>query len=275
MLACLALEEVEPGRYRGQNLPIDYRRVFGGQILAQMIAAATAASPDKTVKSVSVLFPREGDTAQAMDYLVTKYQDGRTFGTTSVVAVQGEKTVATASVSMHIDEEGLDRQDDAPGRGAPKDAVAEEVGMIPWEVRVVDGVDLSDRAAGPATYAFWTRTPAVDDRPVTSQALLAHATDLTVLGTALRPIEGLSQADTMQKFHSAVTGHTLWFHQPFRSDEWLLVDQVGPVVARGRAFGQGHVWAEDGRLVASFAQESMLRTAGYPQSRPPMLDSGG
>ena len=90
------------------------------------------------------------------------------------------------------------------------------------------------------------------------QALLAYATDLTIIGTALRPFDGVSQADTMITLHTAVTSHTLWFHQPFRVDAWLLLTQHSPVVAGGRAYGRGDVYAGD-ELVASFAQESMVR----------------
>jgi acyl-CoA thioesterase-2 len=90
------------------------------------------------------------------------------------------------------------------------------------------------------------------------QALLAHATDLTIIGTALRPFDGFSQADSTVALQTAVTSHTLWFHQPFRADTWLQLHQQSPVVARGRAYGRGDVWSGEA-LVASFAQESMIR----------------
>jgi acyl-CoA thioesterase II len=126
-------------------------------------------------------------------------------------------------------------------------------------VRVVGGVDLADRGAGPPRFEMWMRTPALPDDRALHQALLAHATDLTVIGTALRPFDGVSQADSTVTLHTAVTSHALWFHQPFRIDEWLLVAQHSPVVAHGRAFGRGDVFTQQGELVASFAQESMLR----------------
>lgn len=263
--ACLDLAEPEPGRFTGDNLALDYHRVFGGQILAQTLLAATAAAGEgKQVKSLTQLFPREGNSALPMTYAVTKHQEGRTFASTGVVATQTEesgreKPVSVATVSLHTPEDGMVRQDEAPEVGKPEDATATDLGMIPWETRVVDGVDLSDRSTGPATYRFWMRTPALPDAPEVHQALLAYATDLTVIGTALRPVDGLSQADTMTRFHSAVTSHALWFHQPLRVDEWLLVDQCSPVLAGGRAYGRGDVWSADGRLVASFAQESMIR----------------
>jgi acyl-CoA thioesterase-2 len=229
-----------------------------------LLAATAAAADGKEVKSLTQLFPREGQSDLPMRYAVTKHQEGRTYASSGVVATQvddtgREKTVSVATVSLHTPDEGPLRQDDAPAVGKPEAATETDLGMIPWETRIVDGADLSDRAVGPASYRFWMRTPAVPDVPALHQALLAYATDLTIIGTALRPSEGLSQADTMTRFHSAVTSHSLWFHQPLRVDEWLLVDQVSPVVAGSRAFGRGDVWSSDGRLVASFAQESMIR----------------
>jgi acyl-CoA thioesterase-2 len=262
LVGCLALQEVEPGLVEGRNLDLAYHRVFGGQILAQLVAAASAASPSKSVKSLTVLFPREGETSKPMRYRVQVHQDGRTFGTTEVVASQDEKVVAVGLVSMHVDEDGLDRSDTPPDVGPPTDATLQDLGMVPWETRIVGGVDLSDRAAGPARLEMWMRTPPLGDNRAVHQALLALATDLTLIGTALRPFEGVSQADSTVSLHTAVTSHSVWFHQPFRLDDWLLVAQHSPVVAHGRAFGRGDVFSAAGDLVASFAQEAMIRSIG-------------
>lgn len=244
----------------GDNLDIGYHRVFGGQILAQMIAAAAKASPEKSVKSINVLFPREGDTSMRIDYRVDKYQDGRTFGTTGILATQDDKVIAVATVSMHVDEpSSLHRSDPLPAVAEPEDCPRRPLDMVPWQIRVVDGVDLADRAAGPPEFAMWMKAPDLPDDRHVHQALLAHATDLTVIGTALRPFDGVSQADSTVTLHTAVTSHSLWFHQPFRLDRWLLVTQHSPVVASGRAFGRGDVFTSDGELVASFAQEAMVR----------------
>lgn len=258
LLGCMQLQEVEPGVVEGRNLDIGYHRVFGGQILAQVLTAAADASPEKSVKSLHVLFPREGDTALPMRYHVVKQQDGRTFGTTEVIATQDGKVIAAAVLSLHVDEDGLHRSDAAPDVGPPEAAPAHELPMVPWEVRVVGGVDLGERAAGPPRLEWWMRAPVASDERSVHQALLAHATDLTLIGTALRPFDGMSQADSTVTLHTAVTSHTLWFHQPFRLDDWLLVAQHSPVVANGRTFGRGDVFAGD-ELVASFAQEAMVR----------------
>ncbi len=267
LVECLQMTEVEPGVVEGQNLDIGYHRVFGGQILAQMITAAAHASPEKSVKSLTVLFPREGDTAKPMRYRVDKLQDGRTFGTTQIVATQDDKVISTAVVSMHATEDGLHRSDPLPAVGGPGDATLLDMPMVPWEVRAVDGVDLAAREVGPARFEMWMRAAGLsgEDRPTVHQALLAHATDLTLIGTSLRPFEGLSQADSTVALHTAVTSHSMWFHQPVRLDDWLLVAQTSPVVANGRGFGRGEVFTEDGEVVASFAQESMIRRL-EPQS---------
>lgn len=260
LVECLQLREVAPGVVEGQNLDIGYHRVFGGQILAQVLTAASAASPGKSVKSLTVLFPREGDTSKPMRYRVDRLQDGRTFGTTQITATQDDKVISAAIVSMHGEEDGLHRSDAPPEVGGPDAATVVDMPMVPWEVRVVDGVDLAARDAGPPRFEMWMRAPALGDQRAVHQALLAHATDLTLIGTALRPFEGVSQADSTVTLHTAVTSHSLWFHQPFRLDDWLLIAQHSPVVANGRAFGRGEVFSAAGEVVASFAQESMIRT---------------
>src|SRR6476661_8875280 len=210
LLSCLDLRDKEQWTYIGENLALDYHRVFGGQLLGQTVRVATAAAGEgKVVKSLAQLFPREGDSATPITYAVTKHQEGRTFGSSAVVASQGDKTISLATVSLHAPDGGPERSDAMPQVGAPEDAEPTDLGMVPWETRVVGGVDLSDPAAGPATYQFWMRTPALPDEESLHQALLAHATDLTLIGTALRPVDGLSQADAQVKFASAVTSHNV------------------------------------------------------------------
>jgi acyl-CoA thioesterase-2 len=260
VLGCLAVERVAGERWRAPNLEMDYRRIFGGQLLAQSIALATASAEGKTVKSVSCLFPREGKLDEPFEFDVEETQTGRAFALRRVTAAHGDKVFFVAQVSLHVTEEGLDHQDDTPPTDAPESCPQADLGMIPWECRVVGGVDLADRAAAPAEYAFWTRVDRdLGPDPMVNQGLLAYATDLTVIGTALRPHEGVSQADAHVRLHTAVTGHTLWFHRPFRIDDWCLIAQRVPVTAGARAFGQGHAWDAGGRMVASFAQESMIR----------------
>jgi acyl-CoA thioesterase-2 len=130
-----------------------------------------------------------------------------------------------------------------------------ELDLIPWETRSTD--DLNATAAGPPTFQLWMRTPAVDGE--LAPALTAYATDLTLIGTALRPLDGFNQRGNGTVFTSAVTSHTLWFHRPFRTDQWLQLRQHSPVLAHGRCFGRGDVLCDNGSLVASYAQEALLR----------------
>jgi acyl-CoA thioesterase-2 len=163
-------------------------------------------------------------------------------------------------VSLHDgDEAGPEQQAPAPAAEPPDAAVPLDLGIVPWETRALPGGDLDDRGAGPAAFAFWMRAPELPDDRTLHRALLAHATDLTLIGTALRPFPGVSQLDAHVTVRTAVTTHTLWFHRPFRLDEWLLLRQESPVAAHGRAYGRGDVFTATGDLVASYAQESMVR----------------
>lgn len=264
LIDCLDLTRTGDATFEGANLPLDYRRIFGGQLLAQSVRALQACAGDKQLKSFTQHFPREGDVAAPVEYEVSFVHSGRTFATCAVAAGQGGKPVSAMSASLHVPEPGIERQDAVPEVGTPEDATPVDLGMVPWEVRSVGGVDLGSRASHPPVFRFWMRADDLPARadvetPWLHQALLAHATDLTVIGTALLPVEGLSQDDTMVRFHSAVTSHSMWFHAPFRMDEWLLVDQHSPVLSGSRAWGRADVWTQDGRLVASLAQESMVR----------------
>jgi acyl-CoA thioesterase-2 len=263
LLDCLTLRTADDGRHEGENLALDYRRVFGGQLLAQTVQALRLHAGEKSLKSLTQQFPREGDVAMPITYSVDERHVGRTFATMGVSLTQAEKLVSVAAASLHTPEPGLENPAAAPAVGGPDDAEPVVIDMIPWEIRVVGGTDLNSAAGGrPAAYQFWMRLPqdvSVEDDDWTHQSLLAHSTDLTVIGTALLPVDGVSQADTGRLFHSAVTTHSLWFHQSFRLTDWVLIDQVAPVLSGGRAFGRGDVWTVDGRMVASFAQESMIR----------------
>jgi acyl-CoA thioesterase-2 len=258
-LGCLAVREIADDRFSAPNIAMPYRRIFGGQLLAQCIVVASQTSPGKSVKSLHVIFPREGDLGEPVEYRVDRIQDGRTFAGRIITGWQGEEMIVTASVSLHAAEQGLEHQLEAPPVAGPEESVPADPSMIPWETRVVDGVDLRSPAAGPPRFAFWMRAPEIGPDPVHHQALLAHATDLTLIGTALRPYEGLCETDSPERIQTAVTTHTLWFHRPVRLDQWVLITQESPSAFGARAFAQGHAFGRGGELVASFAQESMVR----------------
>lgn len=264
LLGCLEVRELRPGVWTAPSLEMDYPRVFGGQLLAQAVALGAATTEGKTVKSLSCLFPREARRTEPLEFEVEQTQTGRTFAVRRIRASQQHRTVFVALLSMHAPEPGtppeLEHQDPVPAATGPGDAVDADLNMIPFQTRVVDGIDLRARQRGPADFAFWTRVSdrRLPDDLTVHQALLAHVTDLTVVGTVLRPVEGISQADAGERLHTAVTSHTMWFHRPFRIDEWCLVAQHSPTLAGGRGFGHGHAYSGD-ELVASFGQECMIR----------------
>lgn len=260
LLRCFDLAPAGEDAYRGPNLEMPYHRIFGGQLLAQAVAVAALDAPGKQVKSLHALFPREGELSEPVTYRVARPHDGRSFASRQIAADQDGRVILTASVSLHVAETGPDLQEPMPEVAAPEDLAPADLSMIPFDTRVEGGVDLGDRAEGPARFRFWLRAPAsLADDAALHQGLLAHATDLTLIGTALRPLSGLSQADSPDRLHTAVTSHTLWFHAPFRMDEWILLSQTSPRLGGARAFGQGHAFTRDGTLVASYAQEAMVR----------------
>ena len=263
LLGCLEVQPVRPGVWAAPNIEMDYRRIFGGQLLAQAVALGAATAEGKVVKSLSCLFPREGSTTDPLEFEVEETQTGRTFALRRIRASQHGKTIFAALLSMHVLEHASDfeHQEPAPDVGHPDEAAPTDMSMIPWTTRVTGGAELRDPAPAPPRYAFWTRVEdrSLGDAPTVHQALLAHATDLTIVGTVLLPVEGVSQADSYRTLHTAVTSHTVWFHRPFRLDEWCLIAQHSPTLARARGFGQGHAFDAGGALVASFAQECMIR----------------
>ncbi|HET6734107.1 acyl-CoA thioesterase [Mycobacterium sp.] len=258
LLGCLDLAAEPDGfTFVGRNQQLEYHRVFGGQLLAQFLRIASLTCPDKAVKSQHAVFAREGRANEPIRYELTRNHEGRSFAALTITARQSRGVVAASSISMHASEGGPEHQDiaESPALLGPEYRVS--LDLIPWETRAV--VDLNATATGPPQFEFWMRTPPTT--PDLAPALAAYATDLTLIGTALRPIDGASQRGNGTTFTSAVTSHTVWFHRPFRTDTWLLLRQHSPLLAHGRCFGRGDVITEDGTLVASYGQEALLRFA--------------
>ena len=259
LVGCCAVEATGPDTFAGPHLEMPYYRIFGGQLLAQFIAVATADAGGKHVKSLHTVFPREGDLSKPLLYRVTRPHDGRGFATRQLVAEQEGRVIGVATASLHVLEDGPTHQLPRPQVPGPDALPSVDLSMIPLDTRVVGGVDLSEREPGPASLEFWMRAPADPGPASVHQAVFAHCTDLTLIGTALRPLPDLSQADSPERIHTAVTSHTLWFHAPVRIDGWLLLAQHSPRLGGARAFGTGHAFDGEGQLVASYAQEAMIR----------------
>lgn len=257
LLGCLDLSPMGGGTYEGRSPDLAYRRLFGVQLLGQFARAAALAAPDKGLKSLHAQFLREGRTREPVRYDTEVPRQGRTFATVRLTARQEHGIIAVASASLHVWEEGTDRQTADPTPVVPGPERAVRLDPLPWESRAA--TDLDTEKSEPPAYELWTRIP--ETPRALAPALLTYATDLTLIGTALRPVEGVGQTDSGRAFSSAVTTHTVWFHRPFETGGWLLLRQHSPLTAHGRCFGRGDVHTGSGSLIASYAQEALLRFA--------------
>ena len=255
LLSCLDLDTRPGDVFEGRNQHLGYHRIFGGQLLSQSVRAAQLACPDKAVKSLHVQFARAGRPLESVRYEVTRHHEGGSFATLTVVARQTQGVAAVAAVSLHSHEEGPDQQIAFPTPSVPGAEHDVDLSLLPWDTRAI--VEVDSPKSEPPEYDLWMRTPTV--APELAPALTAYASDLSLIGTALRPLEGVTQHDSGTTFTSAVTAHTVWFHRPFTTDNWLLLRQQSPLLAHGRCYGRGDVLTAQGSLVASFAQEALLR----------------
>lgn len=271
-LAALELEPVGELSWRAANMDNPGPVVFGGQILAQTVAAAGHSVPGHSVKSLHTVFARSAAADQPLDIAVETMAKGRSFSSVTVTVSQGERLCARSLVLTETEGEDLIRHSVDPPEGGPESAVPSASGeggaTSWWETRTVDGVDIADPSAvGPARLGVWMRFPGAGSDPRVGQALAAYASDGFLIGTALRPHPGFGQSLAHVEFNTTVLTHTLSFHEPFAPDEWLLLDQEAPYAGRGRSYGRAHVWTGDGRLVASFVQDAMIRA--FPPPSPP------
>lgn len=260
VLDTLALEPRGEGRFSAPSIAIGTGRVFGGQVLGQVLVAAAAAVPAKQVKSVYVQFARDGVAPDPVDIEVAVLHDGGTYATCDVRVHQEGRVLADATASLHVPGQGPEQQTAVLHDRDPEAADLMDLAMIPCETRVVGGVQLRDEAVGPAEFAFWMREPRVADAPLAiHQALVAYSSDLTPIATALRPLPGLSQMSSHRTVQTATTSHAVWFHSRLDLADWVCFQQTAPVTGEGRSFGWGHVFTQDGRAVASYAQDAMVR----------------
>jgi acyl-CoA thioesterase len=258
----LELEATGPGTFRAQNFSEGAGSVvFGGQILAQTIVAASSTDPEKTLKSVHTVFARGADGSQPLDIDVDAMHGGRALSSATVTFRQGERLCTRSLALISAVEPDLIRHGTtAPEAGRPDDAAPIAGYGDFWELRVVGGVDVSDPdQVGPAELLVWVRFPGGSASGVIGQALLAYATDGFLIGTAMRPHAGIGQSMAHVTIGTSVLSHTLTFHEPVDAGEWHLLAHESPYAGAGRTYGRAHVFTEDGRLVASFVQDNMVR----------------
>lgn len=258
ILAAYDLEPVGAGRFRAGNARSTHGVVFGGQLLGQALLAAGAAHPGMPVKTLHAVFARGASPDAALDIEVEPVHGGRTFASSTVTLRQGDRTCVRAQVLQSADEPDCIRHAAPAPTVAPPgddaDAPAE------WAVHIVGDVDIDDPdAVGPAELDVWTRFAGAPDDPALNQALLAFATDGFLIGTAMRPHEGVGQAQAHRSLSTGVISHTITFHEPVDAGAWNLLSHRSPYAGRGRSYGTADVFDAAGRLVASFVQDAMIR----------------
>jgi acyl-CoA thioesterase len=259
VLETLVLEQVDTDRYRAGSVRGAHQVVYGGQLLAQSIVAGLAGQPDKTVKTLHTVFARGGRPDVPLDVDVERVHAGRRLASSTVTISQEGRICTRSSVLLSAAEPDFIRHADR--RGKPLSPPADPGrGEGAWQMEVVDGVDIdAPDAVGPAELDVWSRWPDAPDDPATSQALLAFVTDGFLIGTAMRPHPGVGQAQAHVTVSTGVLSHTITFHEPVRAADWLLLAHRSPFAGGGRGYGQGEVFRQDGELVASFVQDSMIR----------------
>jgi acyl-CoA thioesterase-2 len=241
--------------FDGASQQLQYHRVFGGQLLGQFIGAAQLTCPDKTVKSLHAVFARESQAAEPVRYQSTRQHQGRSFASLTITAHQTRGVLASSSVSMHAVEDGPEYQDREPVPALLGEKHRAELDLIPWETRCADDLNASPPAHRDSKCGCGPRlSTAISPSHSPPTPPTSHSSELRCVPSTVS-----TTAATARWFTSAVTSHTVWFHRPFRTDRWLLLRQHSPVLAHGRCFGRGDVLTEDGTLVASYAQEALLR----------------
>lgn len=270
------LEPIEHNIYRGLNRDIGTGRVFGGQVLAQgLVAARRTIDDDRDCHSLHGYFILPGSLQAPIVYFVDRLRDGKSFTTRRVTAIQFGNAIFNMSASFHRQEPGAEHQADMPDVPPPErldselnvlremaDRIPEPLRDVltqdrPIDFRPVETVDPFTPRPRAARRHFWLRANgALSDDVLHHQAVLAYASDYGLLGTALMP-HGLTirQPD----LQVATLDHAIWFHRRFRADDWLLYAMEAPVAAGARGFTRGHIFTRDGQLVASVAQEGLMR----------------
>jgi acyl-CoA thioesterase-2 len=276
LLDLLDLEQIEMNIFRGRSPDERVQRVFGGQVAGQALVAAGRTVPgDRPVHSLHAYFIRPGDPSIPLIYTVERVRDGRSFTTRRVSAVQHGKTIFTLSASFHQPEEGYEHADTMPSVPAPEtvrptsERLAEALGMDELPAGMQDtAIDV--RSIGPLGIEaerdpslrtrqnlVWLRVNGeLPDDPLLHAVLITYASDMTLLDTVL-----LGQATSWASGRTtgASLDHAMWFHRPFRADQWLLYAQETPSASGGRGLARGEVFTAGGDLVVSVVQEGLVR----------------
>jgi acyl-CoA thioesterase II len=276
LIELLQLERIEENLFRGQSRDIGTKYVFGGQVLGQALSAAQrTVDPARHVHSLHAYFLRAGDIEAPIVYEVDRARDGRSFSTRRVVAIQHGQPIFNCSASFQHDEPGGEHQLSMPEVPRPEDIEPphavdpEQFSHLsaklqrwmarggPFEFRHVyprDDIKVPKRP--PFQHVWFRLVDRIGDEPELHRAMLAYASDFHLIGTATFP-HGISYLQP--NVQMASLDHAMWFHRPFRIDDWLLYSCDSPSAQGARGLARGMVYARDGRLVASTAQEGLIR----------------
>jgi acyl-CoA thioesterase-2 len=279
LMTILDLERLEHNLYRGSSPQTGWQRVFGGQVIGQALVAACRTVEGRKPHSLHAYFLLPGDPKTPIIYEVDRLRDGRSFSTRRVVAIQHGQAIFALSASFHVEEPGFDHHAPMPDVPRPEDLPDEATIRAtilphmpsavrayyererPIELRPVDFARYGGKAAGThprdGTFRVWIRaTGRLPDDPVLHSCVLAYASDLTLLDTSLVP-HGRNVYE--KGIQAASVDHALWFHRPFRADDWLLYAQDSPSASGALGFARGLIFTRNGELVASVAQEGLIR----------------
>jgi acyl-CoA thioesterase-2 len=277
LLDLLDLEVLDVNLYRGVSPPEDRLRVFGGQVAAQALVAAgrtvaDGAGVERPVHSLHAYFLRPGDPKIPIVYHVDRIRDGRSFTTRRVAATQRGEAIFHLSASFHVSEDGVSHQQPVPLAPDPEtlptwtDQLAPHAETLggwwyarpaPIDVRHIGEPIRTSPESAPRqpSHRVWMRADGkLPDQPLLHACLVAYASDMTLLDTIMAP-HGLIWTQGTQ----ASLDHAMWFHRPFRADEWLLFDQHSPTAAGARGLATATVYTREGALAVSVVQEGLLR----------------
>ncbi len=266
----LRLEQVELDMFRGFTPPEERSRIFGGQVVAQALTAAYRTIEGRLCASLHAYFIRPGDPRIPVMYMVERVRDGGSFSVRRVIAVQNGQQIFNLAATFQGEEEGFEHQFTMPDVPAPEGLKSEEQlraeagkteqfgrRLWPVEVRPVDPAPWGDLTPRDSWNAAWfkSREPMSPDVPA-NQCALAYASDLNLLDACLRPHPVNWDVDGMQ---TASLDHAMWFHRPSDFSDWHLYVMDSPSASSGRGFNRGSIYSRDGRLVASAAQDGLIR----------------
>jgi acyl-CoA thioesterase II len=271
LISTLTLEPIEVNLFRGHSPPEERTRIFGGQVVAQALIAAYKTVEGRICHSLQSYFIRPGDPTAPVLYQVERSRDGKTFATRRVLAIQKGEQIFNMACSFQVPEDGFEHQNEMPEPAFSPERMGEliEAWMkttpeqatrwlrdLPIEMRAIDPVDVMKPVVKAPHQMVWLRARGdVGDDIAMNQALLAYSSDYSLLGTAMRP-HGVSWQSGVQ---TASLDHIIWFHRPTNFSRWHLYVQDSPSASGARGFNRGAIYRDDGTLVASAAQEGLIR----------------